>query len=160
MLGLIEILIIVGIIIYKCNKVEYAYCDDDWFKNINNLRGIMALFIVIGHISLLIDYNVLLQIIAKYAYVAVGFFFFCSSCSMVKAYNKNNKYLKWTFLLRKPLYLLLYALIVYVFSYIIGIGTKIYFIQDFWMVNTIQNIVKGTNWFVWEMIFFYIVFFL
>lgn len=122
----------------------------------NNLRGIFAIQIVVGHV---IRYdNTLLYPFGKMMIVSVAFFFFVSSFGMVQSYYKKKNYLKG-FLLSKCGYILILASAAYLFDIIISIIAfgkcgSLTSLKCF-----VINFFKCTNWYIWEIMIFYILFF-
>lgn len=121
---------------------------------LNWLRGLFAILIVIGHCSMEFERELLLfYIIHKFNMVGVCFFFYVSGLSLTYNFYHKQDYLKH-FLRNKVLFLLVLALI----SALIGNLLRTFFLN----VPLNWNIAMLTefNWYVYEMIVFYIAFYL
>ncbi len=122
-------------------------------KNINNLRGIFAIFIIYTHCTLAYsELPVLLIPLRKVSTFGVGFFFILSGYGLAYSYNSKKKYLDG-FLKRKISKILFTALFSRVITQIIiffAIG------RDF----SIKCILSDMNWYIWALIVLYFVFYL
>ncbi|WP_027218658.1 acyltransferase family protein [Butyrivibrio fibrisolvens] len=118
----------------------------------NYLRGILALLIVLGHCSMNYTKEVpFLLLIHKSNFISVCFFFFLSGWSLSFNYEKIETYLKG-FWINKILKLFLLAIIcrlVEMFIKAIVLCERISFDS---------TIVAGWNWYIYELLFFYILF--
>jgi succinate dehydrogenase hydrophobic anchor subunit len=130
------------------------------FYRMNGIRGLFALEVFIGHSYYIIDLNIGLSVIfQKFLIASVGFFFAMSGWGLSNSFRCKENYLKG-FLLKKISYLLLISLIVYIFSVTIcyllcGYGG--YSFQNISELTT--NFIKTTNFFIFELILFYILFY-
>lgn len=130
-------------------KNEEASC----FQNFNSLRGLFALEIMIGHV---IRYeSTLLYPLGKFMIVSVAFFFFISGWGLCRSYHQKTDYLSHL-LPGKCGYLLALSLLAF------AIRSIVLLVLGRW--NPGQNVIRqyfsSTNWYIWELIFFYCLFFL
>lgn len=137
-----------------CKRIDSA---EDYHRRLNSFRGIFALEIVIGHV---VRYErTILYPLGKIMIVSVAFFLFVSAFGMVRSYHQKEDYLKG-FLVSKILYLI--ALITITFGvnlladWLCGWELS-YYIPD---KNIIINAVSVTNWYLRELILFYLLFYL
>lgn len=123
----------------------------------NQLRGILAFVVLFSHIwgytglVFLVPFN-------KIVTIAVGFFFFLSGYGMIQSFKEKEHYLKNIFKVKIP-FLLWMALLAYIFGAILE---KI-LLSNGVMTNTflpfgIKQFFISTNWYVYELIGFYLVF--
>lgn len=132
----------------KVNKEEKL-------RQINCLRGLFALEIVVGHVG---RYEAgALYWLGKFMVCSVAVFFFVSSYGMVLSQKKKKEYLKGTFLMKKPFYLFILAICIYLFNSLIDLilGAKAGYASNF---LSLKMAFQNTNWYIWELIFFYFLF--
>jgi len=123
---------------------------------LNNLRGIFALEIVIGHV---VRYeHTVLAVLGKFMIISVAFFFFVSAVGLVQSYHKKENYLKG-FFIPKAGYLFLLAVVIYIINISIDYFVP-YSIGYYEEGRVLQNFITTTNWYVWELIYFYLLFWL
>ena len=128
-------------------------------KRYNLLRGILAIWIVFGHCS---DYMTvppgILFWVKRFNLVCVGIFFFLSGFGLEHSLQTKKGYLRF-FLLRKCGGLFLMATVQYLvsdaFAHIMHWFLRYEDLADF-----LQRFVSSVNWFVWELMLFYLLFFL
>ena len=142
------------ILLVGSKKEEMAVNARQKLVCLNNLRGIFALEIVIGHV---IRYEkTLLSPLGKFMIISVAFFFFVSGFGMVQSFNTKVNYLN-KFLFPKVGYLTVLALIIYVINvtldYLIPYSLGYYNKGEFF-----SGLIPLTNWYIWEQIFFYFIF--
>lgn len=154
--SLFIILLLCCLLLWNCKKrnvetLSREYC----LQNLNNLRGLFALEIVMGHV---VRYeNTILLPLGKFMICSVAFFYFVSAFGMTVSFDKKKNYLNLGFLLSKPVYLFLLAVIFFVAGMLV----------DALCPNDLSYITPGmpgaflvtTNWYIWELIGFYIIFF-
>ncbi|MBP5606805.1 MAG: acyltransferase [Lachnospiraceae bacterium] len=122
----------------------------------NNMRGVMALWIVLGHIGMNMNADQgFFMILQRLNLAVVGMFLFLSGYGLERGYANKEGYLKSVPLKKIPR-LFTMALIQYIIAELcfLLIGFKRQtagFIGEFF---------KNTNWYIWEIISLYIVFFL
>lgn len=80
--GLILILIMFSISSVKQNNIS-------WIESVNSYRGLMALLIVAGHVSNMMA-GATYDLIARFAYVIVGYFFFVSGLGNAVKYSNGG----------------------------------------------------------------------
>ncbi|MBO5057642.1 MAG: acyltransferase family protein [Lachnospiraceae bacterium] len=138
--------------------IHYKHADkkEDYFLRLNSFRGIFALEIVIGHV---IRYEAtLLYPLGKFMIISVAFFFFVSAFGMVKSFHQKEGYLQG-FLTGKVLYLVMLAIITFIVNMILDIiypSDLGYYCPG---KNPAAVIVSGTNWYLRELLLFYILFY-
>ncbi|WP_255346144.1 acyltransferase family protein [Butyrivibrio sp. FCS006] len=121
---------------------------------INIFRFFLSILIVIGHTRYMGD-SLFLQIIAKIMLVSVGYFFFLSGYGL--SYSFANKPLyDDKFLINKALSFISLTLPVYIFQ------ALIFFFLDIKPLSTepILDYLYSINWYLLELYFFYILFFI
>ncbi len=128
-------------------------------KRYNLLRGILAIWIVFGHCS---DYMTvpggILFMVKRFNLVCVGIFFFLSGFGLENSLQTKRGYLKF-FLLRKCGGLFLMALLQYIASFITG--RVMGFLMPYKdLEDMLRHFLGDVNWFVWELMFFYLLFYL
>lgn len=124
-------------------------------KQLNSLRGLFALEIIIGHVG---RYESgIIYLLGKFMICSVAIFFFLSAYGMVLSQKEKNDYLSISFLLKKPIYLFLVAIFIYLFNSFVDVllKSRAGYASSF---ISIHAIFSKTNWYIWELIFFYILF--
>ena len=121
------------------------------------LRGLLALWVVLGHCYMYLDQQIwLLEQIHELNLLCVGVFFFQSGYGLNAALHKREDYLKG-FLLKKPLRLLLIALVSSIVNaviiHLLGRGY-----DD--ALELITCVLEFINWYVWVQLVFYFLFFI
>lgn len=159
-------MIVGDLLIYVCflllllwNVRRDKYIDDkkQVLENLNALRGIFALEIIVGHA---IRYeNSILYPLGKFMICGVAFFFFVSAMGLsISFQEKKEKYLTYKFLLVKPFYLLFLAVFIYLINFTIDFISERYI--GYYCRPAFSNFFEATNWYIWMQIIFYIVFYL
>lgn len=133
-------------------KREMGRTSGDYIRKFNNLRGIFALEIMIGH---MVRYEKsLLYPLGKFMIISVAFFFFVSAMGLLHSWHKKTDYLRH-FIFRRGGWLLAIAVVAFLYRivwYLISgrpVQKKIFFL-----------FLQTTNWYIWELLFFYILFYL
>lgn len=124
-------------------------------KHLNELRGVFALEIIVGHV---VDFHgCLLYPLAKFMICSVAFFFFISAYGMVVSCKNKKNYLTISFLVNKPVYLLIVSIGIYIINATIDFVSKL---QIGYCTNffSLSHFFCMTNWYVWELMFFYLLF--
>ena len=126
-------------------------------SQLNQLRGLFALEIIIGHVGR--NTNGILLPFGRFMICSVAFFFFVSAYGMVLSCRKREGYLGCGFLVQKPLFLLLISLLIYALEGIVDflVSPDLGFCDGFWSLSAYFH---RTNWFVWELIGLYLIFWL
>lgn len=127
---------------------------EEVISRLNMLRGLFAILIVIGHCSPRFEKEILpFFIINKFAMVGVCFFFFVSGISLTYNFRTRQNYLK-NFIKNKVIVLFLFAVL----------NQVIYHILQAVILNEKLNIslsfFSEFNWYIYEMIVFYIMFYI
>lgn len=151
------VLLLFALIVFW-NYKKHSQSDmtrEDYLQNLNNLRGIFALEIVIGHV---IRYeHSLLYPMGKFMICSVAFFFFMSSFGMALSFEKKNDYLNTGFLRSKPLYLLILSMLVFMLN--MGIDAVCPNDLSYLTPPLLHTYIMKTNWYIWSQILFYFLFF-
>lgn len=150
------ILCYAGVVFIKCKVHPHADLSrEDYLTNLNALRGLLALEIVIGHV-VRYEKTILLPM-GKFMICSVAFFFFVSAFGMAVSNEKKEKYLSYKFILNKPVYLLILAVVIFVFSMLVDAvcPNQLSYLTKLSMYGFYKN----TNWYIWSQIIFYLIFF-
>lgn len=141
-------------------KIEKSTEESVLFLRMNNLRGLLAIVVLLSHIwgytglVVLVPFN-------KMVTIAVSIFFFLSGYGMMRSYEKKKQYLKSIFFEKIP-FLLYMATMAYMisalFEYIISRVVRVE--QRSFLPLGLKNFLGSTNWYVYELIGFYLVFIL
>lgn len=145
------------LIIFYGVKQEKITERDDYLRRINLLRGLFALDIIIGHVA---GQNMLpLMPFEKFSIISVSAFFFLSGSGLTNSYYRKKDYLKE--FPGKIAYLICTTLLLYMIKVIIQFFTHFdlgYIPINKW--NIFKIYFEKTNWYIWELILLYIVFWL
>lgn len=146
------ILFLYGVRIQKSDDSQ-----KEMLQRFNDLRGVFALLIVIGHCSMRFEKEVLpFLFIHKFNMTGVCFFLFVSGWGLAYGYVEGKKRADG-FIRRKVVSLLLVSfissLVYYILNEMILSGNR-----D--LLQIFKFVLKNTNWYIWEMVFFYIIFYL
>lgn len=122
-------------------------------QRMNYLRGIFAILIVLGHCSMEYEKEVFpLLIIHKFNMVSVCFFFIISGISLTYNFHHKKNYLDG-FLKNKAVKIFLFAII----CELVGRTLRCLFVGYDLAIG--MSILFSFNWYVYEIIVFYIVFY-
>ena len=149
------LILLLGVSSIRFNKVV-ENIHDSWIKNVNSYRGIMALLIVCGHVSITVSDSAPYHLLAKMAYIIVGYFFFVSGISIAMKYTSLDNYINRAYWTQKILYMLIVAVIIWGFELTIQsiMGVKVFNIKS---TCIFINLFDDVNWYIWELFVFYIV---
>ncbi|MBR3267946.1 MAG: acyltransferase [Oscillospiraceae bacterium] len=125
--------------------------------SLNGLRGLFAAEILIGHATMQSGFGLPLDAYEKFLFASVGFFFFVSAFSMMQSLKSRQSYFNGYW--RKILFLITAALISFFYDCIIAGITGTF---DNYRSGGVLPVVflKRTNWFIWELLIFYLAFYL
>lgn len=128
-------------------------------NNINQLRGLMAIFIILSHITLVFDkVPFALLPFSKISTICVGYFFVSSGYGLAWSYANKTEYLKNKFLQKKMTTLLgMYLASLCVF--IIGDILFVCFGGESFLHFTPKGIFKTINWYLIMQAILYIIFY-
>lgn len=146
------------LIFWNCKRQsDRNLSRESYLQNLNNLRGLFALEIVIGHV---IRYEqTILYPMEKFMICSVAFFFFVSAFGMTVSYEKKENYLNHNFILSKPIYLLILTILIFV----LNAGIDAICPNDLLFCTPPPYILHAyltkTNWYLWSQILFYLLFF-
>lgn len=125
-------------------NVDEPYC----FTAFNSLRGLFALEIIIGHV--IRDEKTLLYPLGKFMMVSVAYFFFVSAYGLIRSFYQKPDYLRM-FLPSKCGYLISVSFVAFILRLLI--------VRDYnFDYGFIYNYITMTNWYIWELMFFYMAF--
>ena len=145
------------LLLWKGKAGKYIDGKEQVLDNLNLLRGIFALEIIVGHV-IRFD-KCFLYPLGKFMICGVAFFFFVSAMGLSISFQKRKeKYLTYKFLLTKPGYLFLLAIIIYIINFLIDLFTGRG--VGYYSYPVFSNFFEVTNWYIWKQAAFYIVFFL
>lgn len=126
-------------------------------SRLNILRGLFALQVVIGHV---VQYETsFIHIWGRFMIISVAFFFFVSGFSLEYSFEQKANYLN-DFFKNKIIYLLCISILAYLFACIIEIVLPINYLFFQPGTNLFLTLYTTTNWYVYEQLFFYLVFLL
>ena len=126
-------------------------------KSLNTLRGLFALEIIIGHVVR--HENTPLSLLGKFMICSVAYFFFVSAFGLVESYKRKKYYLNIKTFIKKPIYLILLSLAIYLLGLFVSQLTP-FDVINYSDKNFISRFFLSTNWYIWEQAFFYICFYL
>lgn len=139
------------LLIYKL-QYQHAESEEEYFQNFNSLRGLFAVEIVIGHV---IRYeNTWLYPLGKFMLVSVAFFFFVSGWGLCRSFHQKKGYLDH-FLASKCMYLFILSIYAFLLRYILWVVMGKSEAKE----NILLQYFQKTNWYIWELIFFYLLFY-
>ena len=144
------ILVLAGI------KTDRTLPDEkEALSRLNRLRGVFALEVIAGHV---VRYeNCLLFPFGKFMICSVAFFFFVSGFGLAHSFKEKDNYLNLRYLLTKPVFLAIAAVITYIVYYITGIVGPVEL--KYVKADVLRGLYSGTNWYIKEQILFYLLFF-
>lgn len=127
------------------------------YESTTVIKGICSLEIMIGHIGLELSNELILYPFRKAGVLIVGMFFFLSGYGLMYSLKNKNNYLK-QFIKKRLLIILLPVGLVCTISLVVHLilarnGTINF--SDIFM-----QVVSSINWFVWEIIVYYLLFYL
>lgn len=151
-LSVIIYMILAFLLIYKL-QYRRAESEEEYFQSFNSLRGLFAIEIVIGHV---IRYETTwLYPLGKLMLVPVAFFFFVSGWGLCRSFHQKKGYLDH-FLAAKCGYLFILSIYAFLLRYIIWIISGNSDAKE----NILVQYLQKTNWYIWELIFFYALFYI
>lgn len=138
-------------------KKERIEQEKEVLSRLNALRGVFAIEVAIGHVF---RYEItLLYPFGKFMIISVAFFFFISAFGMSYSLHTKPDYLNVrTFLIGKPLYLFLIAVLFFVFNLIVDLICPLDL--GFLKRDVLPTFLRQTNWYLFELIGFYLLFYL
>lgn len=154
-------MILIGMLLCPFSIEEYNKEIGLGKSNMNYIRGIACVMVVICHASAIKGAQGILMIPFNMGFLAVGIFFFCSGYGLMYSYMNKENYLKG-FLWKRfvPIYIpLVISNILYIIA---GIFMKHEKMDAVVIVKRILGIdlVCGSEWFVRVLILFYILFYI
>ncbi len=131
---------------------------DKAMERFNSLRGLMALWIVVGHCSIEFETEIFpLLLVHRFNLVVVGMFFFLSGYGLAYSYDNKKDYLRG-FLKKKAAFIFSITFVVYLFT------VMLFDICNIERVDSARSFVIGyftkTNWYMFELMVFYVIFWL
>ena len=143
--------------IEKRNKNEYVFTKD----STNKIKGILAIFIILHHLSHRISTSEVLSQFGCIGYIVVALFFMFSGYGLMKQYTKNKEKYTKNFL-RKRIPTLLIPFIItscILFVEYNLLGRAVTF-QEFLLSFVNLKPLDGTCWYVYVILLMYIVFYI
>lgn len=137
-------------------KLEQTNEEKDILMRMNQLRGVLALVVMLSHIwgytglVFLVPFN-------KVVTIAVGFFFFLSGYGMIKSFYIKEKYLRNIICVKIP-FLLWMSVFAYVFSVVLELILLSSQKERIFLPISIKQYFMTTNWYVYELLGFYLIF--
>lgn len=126
------------------------------FTQTSALRGICAIEIVLGHLGAALPKSYLLYPFQKAGILVVGIFFFLSGYGLIYNYLNKQAYLEG-FLKKRLSALLLPVIIVWIIKSIVNFSMNPK--SNIFVYMAQKNIFRTTNWFVWELLLCYLIFY-
>ena len=143
------------LIIIGMQKTDRTVKEVLQIEQVNVLKGICAVEILIGHIGLQTN-ALVLYANRKAGILFVGVFLFLSGYGLM--YSRDNKYGYMDgFIIKKSVHILLPAY----FIYFLMQFAEVLLEQDLsilWNIIDIHNFIVSNNWFVWEILVLYVMF--
>ncbi len=132
---------------------SHPFCEEPaFFSGFNKLRGLFALEIVVGHV---VRYErSLLYPLGKFMIISVAFFFFVSAYGMTRSFHQKRNYLAH-FLFPKCAGLIALAAIAYAHSLLCDLLSG----RSMDLSCLLSGFFISTNWYIWELLFFYALFY-
>ena len=138
--------------VFGIKKREALPDETDALKELNSLRGVFALEVIIGHV---VRYeNCLLFPFGKFMIVSVAFFFFVSGFGLAHSLKCKKDYLNLRYILSKPVFLAAAAVITYIVYVLVGIIGPLQL--KYVKADVLRGFYSGTNWYIKEQILFYL----
>lgn len=146
---------VAALIFWGCRR-ERVTDHDKYMVRMNQLRGLFALEIVIGHVVR--DSRTILYPLGKMMIISVAFFFFVSGYGLAGSFYRKERYLA-SFPRTKLLYLFLLA----VSAYIVSCGIEALSGSFHWYLpDSIRQLpatfAVSVNWYIWEQLLWYVLF--
>ena len=148
---LIIMVLIAGIVITGIT-IETVKEESDILARLNKLRGLFAVVIVIGHSVQGHMESTYLYAFEKLLCICVAYFFFVSAYGITLSAAKREDYFNG-FMVRKCGYILFLSIIAYLVEII---SNYVVYHNKGFEENIVVAFFKYTNWYVWEVIGFYI----
>lgn len=131
---------------------------DKAMERFNSMRGIMALWIVVGHCSIEFEHEIFpFMLVHRFNFVVVGMFFLLSGYGRAYSYYNKKNYLKG-FLKKKIGSIFSMTFVVYWFTVLL------FDICNIERVDSVRGFVIGyftkTNWYMFELLVFNVIFWL
>lgn len=139
-------------------KIETIHEEKEILVRMNQLRGMLAGAVLFSHIW---GYTGLIFLVPfnKIVTIAVAFFFFLSGYGMTYSFHRKENYLKEIFRVKIP-FLLWMALLAYIFSCLLEKMILLYGESSHtFLPFGIPKFLISTNWYVYELIGFYLMFY-
>lgn len=143
------------LIIIGMQKTDRTVQEVLRIEQVNVLKGICAVEIMIGHIGLQTN-DLVLYANRKAGILFVGVFLFLSGYGLMYSRDHKEGYMKG-FIIKRSVRILLPAYVIYVLIQFVEVVLE----QDlsiFWNIIDIHNFIVSNNWFIWEILGFYILF--
>lgn len=95
-INIVDIIVLIGIICLIIKRKSIFNANNDVLDkyNSNKIKGLLALLIIIHHLSIYIKETILLKVFTIVGVIAVSAFFFYSGYGLMTSYLKKENYLK------------------------------------------------------------------
>ncbi len=158
----IDFIFIIGIIllIVKRNKIFNGDNDVLDKNNSNKIKGLLAILIVVHHLSIYIRYTVLFKIFTTIGIIIVAIFFFYSGYGLMSSYLKKENYLK-KFFSKRIMKVLIPYIIAVIITFLTYLLTK-YKLTPMEIFNSFfdgEPVVRF-SWYVLVIFYFYVIFYI
>lgn len=149
------LLIWLNLILYNMHKSDKQQTVFDYKVSVS-LRGISAIEIMLGHIGLATG-NFILYPNRKAGILFVGVFFMLSGYGLTSSFYNKTAYLQ-SFFRRRLFHILLPVFVVYIAA---SIAYCIIWPEyDIWKRINLYTFFQKTNWYVWEILLLYFLFYI
>ncbi len=129
---------------------------DEAIAGMNNMRGLMALWIVLGHLGMNMNMeNRAFLLMQRFDLAIVGVFFFLSGYGLEKSFRNKKDYLRSIVIKKIPR-----LFIMTIVQYFLTIGCFLLFHYRYEGEGLISEYIKSLNWYMWELAVLYLVFFI
>ena len=160
-INIVDIVFLIGIICLIIKRKSIFNANNDVLDkyNSNKIKGLLALLIIIHHLSIYIKDTILLKVFTIVGAIAVSAFFFYSGYGLMTSYLKKENYLKdfWNKRIMKIVIPYIIAIIFTILAYLLT--------RQLSLRKIFNSLVEGEpvvrfSWYVLAIIILYVVFYL
>ena len=160
-INIVDIIVLIGIICLIIKRKSIFNANNDVLDkyNSNKIKGLLALLIIIHHLSIYIKETILLKVFTIVGVIAVSAFFFYSGYGLMISYLKKENYLK-DFLNKRIMKIVIPYIIAIIFTILTYLLTG-----QLTPRKVFNSLVEGEpvvrfSWYVLAIIILYVVFYL
>ena len=160
-INIVDIIVLIGIICLIIKRKSIFNANNDVLDkyNSNKIKGLLALLIIIHHLSIYIKETILLKVFTIVGVIAVSAFFFYSGYGLMISYLKKENYLK-DFLNKRIMKIVIPYIIAIIFTILTYLLTG-----QLTPRKIFNSLVEGEpvvrfSWYVSAIIILYVVFYL